>query len=113
MEPLTATIIKAKMAWSHEMSAPGNIFMKNYKNIIKHFFPIHILFWIFLGFAFSKTTLNVDQPNMIPSQKSASSAERTDVHNPRLSETMFSASITSKTNVQNVSKVKNYFPIFS
>ena len=38
MEPLTATIIKAKMAWSHEMSAPGNIFMKISKNIVKHFF---------------------------------------------------------------------------
>ena len=103
MEPLTATIIKAKMAWSHEMSAPGNIFMKISKNIVKHFFN-YFHFGFFSGFAFSRTTLNVDRPNMTPSQKSASSAERTDVHNPRLSETMFSASITSKTNVQNVSK---------
>ena len=81
------------------MSALGNIFMNISKNIFSN-----ILTLVFLGFAFSRTTLNVDQPNMIPSQKSASLAERTDVHNPRLSETMFSVSITSKTNVQNVSK---------
>ena len=40
MEPLTATIIKAKMAWSHEMSAPGNIFMKISKSIFSNFFTL-------------------------------------------------------------------------
>ena len=110
MEPLTATIIKAKMAWSHEMSAPGNIFMNISKILFKLFSNILTLDF-FLGFAFSRTTLNVDRPNMTPSQKSASLAERTDVHNPRLSETMFSASITSKTNVQNVSKNYENFTI--
>lgn len=85
MEPLTATIINAKMTSSHEMSAPG--------------------------FAFSKTTLSVVLLNTIPKPSCVSWVVRIGAHSPRLSELTSMASITLKINVQNVMRFWFNFPM--
>ena len=85
MEPLTVMIINEKMAWSHETNVHDCVFWSRISN--------------------------ADRPNITVMPNFASSVEKIDVLNPRLSEPTLLVLTTLRINVQNVSFVLTKYDI--